>query len=62
MQRVSYDGESKRLYVHGIDYTKNIVSEVIMDYKNVPFLNYPFIIQRHDDYVHNNMEIHFDSK
>uniref|UniRef100_K1QUP5 Uncharacterized protein n=1 Tax=Magallana gigas TaxID=29159 RepID=K1QUP5_MAGGI len=25
MQRVSYDGESKRLYVHGIDYTKNIV-------------------------------------
>nr|XP_034338183.1 mammalian ependymin-related protein 1-like [Crassostrea gigas] len=34
MQRVSYDGESKRLYVHGIDYTKNIVSEVIMDYKN----------------------------
>lgn len=34
MQRVSYDGESKRLYIHGIDYTKNIVSEVIMDYKH----------------------------
>lgn len=52
MERVSYDGESKRIYVHAIDYINNIVSEVIMDYKNVPFLNYPCIIHRHDDYVH----------
>lgn len=35
MQRVSYDVENSRLRVHGIDYTKNIVSDVIMDYKNV---------------------------
>lgn len=35
MQRVSYDAENSRLRVHGIDYNKNIVSDVIMDYKNV---------------------------
>lgn len=35
MQRVSYDVENSRLRVHGIDYNKNIVSDVIMDYKNV---------------------------
>lgn len=35
MQRVSYDAENFRLRVHGIDYNKNIVSDVIMDYKNV---------------------------
>ncbi|XP_022343311.2 mammalian ependymin-related protein 1-like [Crassostrea virginica] len=34
MQRVSYDAENSRLRVHGIDYNKNIVSDVIMDYKN----------------------------
>lgn len=38
MQRVSYDGESKRIYVHGIDYTNNIVSGVIMDYKHVTLI------------------------
>ncbi|XP_052712951.1 mammalian ependymin-related protein 1-like [Crassostrea angulata] len=34
MERVSYDGESKRIYIHAINYINNIVSEVIMDYKN----------------------------
>lgn len=51
MQRVSYDGESKRIYVHGIDYTNNIVSGVIMDYKHVT-LNGFFSDQRNgDNYV-----------
>ncbi|XP_061198358.1 uncharacterized protein LOC133206405 [Saccostrea echinata] len=33
MQRVAYDVVGKRLAVHGVDYTKNITSDVIMDYK-----------------------------
>lgn len=52
MECVLYDGEFKWIYVYVIDYINNIVFEVIMDYKNVFFLNYLCIIYRYDDYVY----------
>lgn len=38
MQHVTYDSVGKRLAVHGVDYTRNIISDVIMDYQQVGWL------------------------